>query len=401
MKKKSKPTKKQVRHEQAKRRRSESQRRRRQETRKVEEQLWREMQPLLEGYDLDDKEEWFVFATRAMLDSARLCDEPEFEGLAVNPADALQASVTMHTLYVPAPEELARMSDEERKDVTSEADINTVAKLVNPALQRDVLNRFGQCRRRLKRAGQTDTLSLAAAVELLLRMDTRAEIWGTCGILHVALQRALSKASALEKEEAGALRLAQAFQPDVETVFDLEAETPAYTAFWEAVGTNTELADYVRRQMELTDDSWDIQQKLDGELALAIFDPEEIEGFSSDVAAAMRGGHIEEDQSESRVQNDALDSIEQRLPELIRTRFSPERFSELLQDLENVIEDQDSLPTIALRARLLHGQFSNAAVPYWENGAFGQFLLGVLLSPVWMEEGEEAFDDDGDDDDEA
>jgi len=88
-----KSTNKQTRRKQDQRRRREAERKHRQAAELAEAQLWRELEPRSQGYNLDDDDQFIEFASQVMLDSAVLHDEPEFHDLAFDPAEAMLAEL--------------------------------------------------------------------------------------------------------------------------------------------------------------------------------------------------------------------------------------------------------------------------------------------------------------------
>jgi hypothetical protein len=402
MKKKGKPTQKQTIRDQDRRRRREVEHKRRQAAEQAEEQLWREMEPLLAGYNLDDDdEEWYTFASRVMYDSSTLYQELEFKNLEFpfEPAGAMHALSFEFNLHVPDPDELDQLPDEEREDIVSEAQINAVSKSIETKFQRAMLVTLAHCRQRLKRERQTDKLALAAATEMLLRNDSRPVIWAMCGILHEAFNQSLDEAFALEQATEDAFAAARAIQPDVAEVEDLEEGSPAYKAFWEEAEKTPGLLDYLDRQAELEEERMETLRKSESELAGELFDPDEMVQFldvlmekskAQGIDLAKVGGL---DPGEKHAVSQFL---EKQLPEVIRATFSPERFQEIVQDLEEISETEDETNSRIQTAQLLHAQFSNDKLPYWENPMFGQFCINSLMAL----EAERPFDNELEDDDE-
>jgi hypothetical protein len=402
MKKKGKPTRKQTHQDQDRRRSREAERKRRQAAQQAEEQLWCEMEPLLADYNLDDDdEEWYTFASHVMYDSSTLYEEPEFADLAFpfDPAGAMHALLFEFDLHVPDPDGLDRLPDEEREEVVSEAQINAVTKFVEPKFQRAMLVTLAYCRRRLKREKQTDKLALAAATEMLLRNDSRPVIWAMCGILHKAFSKSLDEAFTLEQAVEDALKPAQAIQPDVAEVQDLEEGSPAYEAFWKAVEKTPGLPDYLDRQAELEEERLEMIRESEDELAGELFDPDEMDQFFGVLVERSKTQGIDLDKvgDLDPTEKHAISQfLETRLPEAIRATFSPERFQEVLEDLEEIIETEDESDPRVQTAQLLHTQFSEDKLAYWENPMFGQFCINSLMA-LALEEAEESFDDEIDD----
>jgi|GEM_PF-3757002 len=381
-------------------RRRELERKRQLAEQQAEEQLWREMQPLSARFDLetDDHDEQIAFASHIMIESASLYDEPEFHGLAFpfKPAEAMSAMVGMFNVHVPAPDELEQLPEEERNDALSEAQVYAISEFIEPRFQRDMLKAFARCRQRLARQKQTDQLAMAAAAEWILRGDTRPEIWATCGILHKAFHNTLEQGFAFQRAADEALQAAQAIQPGVTEAEELEPGSPAYKAFRKAAGKTPGLLEYLDRQAELEFERIETLRENEGELALELFDPEEIDQLLEAVVARMKASGADLSQPGQQSESQAL---MRQLPDVLKTVFPPERFQELMDDLQDMIATGDPLDPMVQMARMLHGPFSDKSLPYWENPAFIQFCLGAVLESMLGAQ-DELFDDEFDEEDE-
>lgn len=382
-------------------RRRELERRRRQAEQQAEEQLWREMQPLSARFDLetDDQEEQITFASHILIESASLYDEPEFQDLAFpfEPAEAMYAMLSAFNVHVPPPGELERLAEEERNDVLSEGQVYAIAECIEPRFQREMLKAFARCRQRLARERQTDPLAVAAAAEWILRGDTRPEIWATCGILHRAFRKSLEQGFAFQQAAEEALKAAQAIQPGVTEVEDLEPGSRAYKAFRKAAAKTPGLLEYLDRETELEFERIETLRENEGELAMELLDPEEIDQLLDGVVARMKTSGADltkpDDWDSQRGESQAL---MQQLPEVIKGTFPPERFQELMDDLEGVIEDGGQLDPIVQVAQMLHDQLAEKSLPYWENPVFIQFCLGAVIES-WLGTPDEELDEEDED----
>ena len=396
MKKQSKPTPKPGR-KGANHRRGQPPTRRQTEL-QARDQLLHEAQPLMTQYDLrsDNQEEWTKFASQVMFDSTALYGEIEFHDMVFDPAEVIYTVTHQFSASVPSPEELDKLPQAEREDIVSEAYIHSAAEFVQPELVRAILDELVDCRKRLKREKRTDQLALAAATEMLLRSDSRPVIWGTCGILQKMLRNALEEAFAFEEAREEALKAAQIIQPDVTDVYDLEEGSPADLAFWEVVDKTPDLEDYLDRQSELEDQELEMQHQLDGELAADLFDPEELHEFLTGLVEDLEAHRVEpiSDRplmpSEESAANQAL---MERLPEFIKATFAPERFEELIETLDEIIEKGDEADPKIQRAEELSDALADDSVPYWENPALAQFIFNALVASV-LEEADSFEDED-------
>jgi len=348
-------------------------------------------------YDLrsDNQEEWTKFASQVMFDSTALHDEIEFHDMVFDPAEVIYIVTRQFGASVLPPEELDKLPPAEREDIVSEAYVNAAAEFVQPELVRAILDELVNCRKRLRREKRTDQLALAAATEMLLRTDSRPVMWGTCGILQKMLRKGLEEAFAFEQAREEALKAAQAIQPDMTDVYDLEEGSPADLAFWEVVDKTPDLADYLDRQLELEDEELEMRHQLDGELAADLFDPEELHEFLTGLVESMEAHDVEliSDSplmpSEESEANQALE----RLPESIRATFAPERFKELIDALDEIIEEGDEADPKIQRAEELSDALSDDSMPYWENPALAQFIFNALVASV-LEEADSFEDED-------
>lgn len=391
--------KKQTRKKQAQRSRKPQRLSRHQANLRAEDELWHEMRPLLVKHNLRhaSDEGWTAFAAQVMFDSTALYDETEFQGLLFDPAEALHAMAHEFDAHVLPPEEYQQLPQEEREDLATEAYVNAVAGFIYPEFQSAILDVLVDCRKRLKREKRTDMLALAAAVEKLLRDDDRPVIWGVCGILQRAFQASLQEASEFEEARAEALKAARAVQPDVTEEYDLEDGSPADLAYWEVVDKTPGLSDYLDRKWELEEEAMEEWTQLDGELAAELFDPEELHDFLMALVENLKAHGIDlttgilTTPSEER---DASQVLLTQLPESIKAIFLPDRFRELLDDLDGFIEEGDDSDPMTQRARQLHDAFSEGGAPYWENLALAQFIFNALIASMLESSEQEVLDDD-------
>jgi hypothetical protein len=365
-------------------RRQEMERKRRLAEQQAEEQLWREMQPFSAQFDLEtnDHDEQIAFASHIMIESAALYDEPEFHDLdfPFTPAEAMYAMVSTFNVRVPPPDELERLPEEERNDALSEARVYAIAEFIEPRFQKDLLKAFARCRQRLAREKRPDPLAKAAAAEWVLRGDTRPEIWATCGILHRAFRNTLEQAFAFQRAADEALAAAQAIQPSVTEVEELEPGSPADKAFRKAASKTPGLLEYLDRQAELELERIETLRENEGELAIELFDPEEVDQlFEAMVACIQAPGADLAQPGHRAVGRDESLALTQQLSEALKAVFPPERFQEMMDDLQGIIEDGDPSDPVVQTALMLHDPLSDKSQPYWENPAFIQFCLGAVL----------------------
>ena len=358
----------------------------------TEERLWREMQPFSAQFDLetDDHDEQIAFASHIMIESAGLYDEPEFQSLVFpfRPAEAMSAMVGKLNVHVPALDELERLPEEERNDVLSEAQVYAIAEFIEPRFQKEMLKAFVRCRQRLAREKRADRLATAAAAEWILRGDTRPEIWATCGILHQAFHNALERGFAFQQAADEALRAAQTIQPGVTEADELEPGSPAYKAFRKAAGKTPGLLEYLDRQTELEFERAEALRENEGELAMELFDPEEIDQLFEAVVARLQASGIDASRPGAQSEGQVL----HQLSETLKAVFSPERFQEMRDDLEGIIEDGDPSDPVVQTARMLYDPLSDKSLPYWESPAFIQLCLGAVVE-LALGAQDELFDD--------
>jgi hypothetical protein len=390
VKKQSKSIKKQARRKQDQRRRREAELKHRQAAELAEAQLWQEFESLTQGYDLDDDDEFIEFASLMMHDSSELFEEPEFHDLAFDPAEAMLAELGSFNATVPAPEKLEQLPEEEHQGLLEDAQVRAVSTLVTPGFQRNVLTRFKQCRERLRREHKAKQLALASATEMLLRNDSRAIIWATCGMLHKAFGAALETAFEFQKAEEQALSAAQAIQPDITDVANLEKDTPAYRAFWKAAGKTPGLTEYLEHADEMSATVFEMQRDLNVRLGLELFEPEEIEDLVHALTESMKAQGVDLDSKRHKRSKPPISAS--TFPDVIKAQLPPERFQEIMDDLDRLIEEGDEMDEIVQRARILRDDFGESDLPYWENHAVQQLCLDVMVADV-VDSAEEGQDD--------
>ena len=390
MKKQSKSIQKQARREQDRRRHREAERKHRQAAEQAEVQLWNELDPLAQGYDLDDDDGFIEFASQMMHDSAGLFEEPEFHDLAFDPAEVMLLEMGSFNATVPAPEKLEQLPEEEHQGLLEDAQVRAVSRLVTPGFQRNLLTRFKQCRQRLRRERKAKQLALASATEMLLRNDSRPIIWATCGMLHMAFGAALETAFEFQEAEVQALHAAQAIQPDIADVADLKEGTPAYRAFWEAAGKTSGLTEYLERIEEMSAIVFEMQRDLNIQLGVELFEPEEIENLVHALTASLKAQGV--NLGSARDERSKPPISESTLADVIKAKLPPERFRKITDDLDRLIEEGDEMDEIVQRARVLRDDFGESDLPYWENHTVQQLCLDVMVADVF-DSGDEGQDD--------
>jgi hypothetical protein len=75
----------------------------------------------------------------------------------------------------------------------------------------------------------------------------------------------------------------------------------------------------------------------------------------------------------------------EQLPESIKATFAPERFEELIEALDEIIEKGDEADPKIQRAEELSDALADDSMPYWENPAFAQFIFNALVASVLEE----------------
>lgn len=377
--------KKQIRKQQINRRRAKQRLTRRQAQLRAQDELWHDMRPLLIQYNLRDAsdEAWLEFAAHVMHDATALYDEPEFSELLFHPADAIHAVANEFNARVPPPDQFNKLSEEEQADYTTEAYVNVIAQFISPEFQQDVWDALVDCRQRLRREKQTRKLALASAVEMILRDDARPEVWGACGLFFEALQASLDKAGQFEDAREKALQAARAIQPDVTSELDLVEDSPADQAYWQVVDNTPGLADYLEASQEIEEEDMLERQALDVELASELFDPDELQELVDDLVADLQAQGIELLGTDSTPQE--AQTAVARLSQFVQTHISPERFEQILSDLQDVIEEHKRDDLVVQRAKDLHTWLTQDDVTYWQNIAFQQLIFDALVENVLAE----------------
>jgi hypothetical protein len=242
-----------------------------------------------------------------------------------------------------------------------------------------MLSALSRCRRRLKHEGQQDKLALAAAVESFLRTESSPHMWSTCGLLSITLNDALDEAYAFEENKQAALELAQDIQADIEDIYDLQEDSPAYQAFWKAVRETPGLEEYLERQQELEDAEAEQFYQVDSELAEALLFPEEIDDFLDGLAERLKSMGVALDSPDMPLPAERS-LISEQISSLIQAIIPPERFQEMIGDLAMVIEGADEADLVAHRGQELYDELSTDELTYWENPALAQFLFNAAIA---------------------
>ena len=204
---------------------------------------------------------------------------------------------------------------------------------------------------------------------------------------------ALETAFEFQKAEEEALKFAQAIQPDITEAADLQEDSPAYRAFWEAAAKTPGLTEFLERAEELGATLFEAQHELNAELGIELFEPEEIEDLVVSLVENLKTQGVDlggerPDQSKSLI-------VESTLSDVLKAQILPERFQELVDDLASIVEEGDEMDAVVRRAQILRDDLTGTDPPYWENPVFQQLCLDVMVADV-LGSAEEDEDDEAD-----
>jgi hypothetical protein len=124
--------------------------------------------------------------------SGYMAEEPEFEGIIVDPMLCMDTLAEVVEELDIEPESLEELSVEDREDTQMEILVGITRRLLTDELRQDILNGLNDLRLRLKQSGNREETAKAAALQAFLSGDASSEIWPMTGLVQAIFYRSLA-----------------------------------------------------------------------------------------------------------------------------------------------------------------------------------------------------------------
>lgn len=277
----------------------------------------------------------------AVLDSADLVEEPEFEEVLVHPFRATETLAEVGQELGLNPETLEQLPPEEQADRQAEIIELTTRRLFTAELRQDIVAALERLRQRLKRSGEKQKVARMAALQSFLSKSDYDEIVPMIGLVQAVVRRSL--VAGFELMEAS-MEVADASKVEVDdSALTIREKLVQSTVPKKAEAVLKKIPGLSRFLEKQADRTWEegTAALFRGELYLELFTQEEIEGGVEVFQEVV--GNVRTDEVDSApvvLSKDKARMIAGRLGEYVTDLMTPERLERLRDRVETVIEDR-------------------------------------------------------------
>jgi hypothetical protein len=277
----------------------------------------------------------------ALVDSAELADEPEFEEILVEPLLCTATFVKVGEELGHDPDALLELPEEEREDVHIEMLVETIQQLLTDELRQEILDGLDKLRSRLKQAGRRKEAARAAVMQSFLSEMADSQMWALIGLVQSLFHRSVfvgfdmieASAEVWEAEEWDE-------EPPilVERLAQSSLERKAESLLNKVPG----FSEYLSRQADTT---WEegVKAVFDGELYLGLFLEEELVA-GLDLFRQSFGGALEEaisqELDEVEMSGEAAEDFLSRVDDHVAGLLTPERLDQMRARLDVVLKER-------------------------------------------------------------
>jgi hypothetical protein len=127
-----------------------------------------------------------------LIASEELADEPEFEGLLINPMLSAETAVQVGQEMGFTPETLADLPGQEQRDAQMEILDESMRRLLTEEWCQDILKALNDLRLRLKRSGDKGKTAQVATLQSFLREDKSRATWPMMGLVQAILRSSIA-----------------------------------------------------------------------------------------------------------------------------------------------------------------------------------------------------------------
>ena len=311
-----------------------------------------------------------------MLASDDMADEPELEGIIIDPMLCADTFADVAQEMGIDPQDLG-LSEEEREEIQMQILEESTKRILTEELCQEILKGLNALRLRLKRSGQRNEAARAAALQLFLSEKESEDIWPMLGLTQAIFHRSLAIAFNLidaSREVIEAEGLAEGEGSLLERLAQSSMDQKADELLKKIPG----LRGYVEKQ---ADEIWEegVEAIFMGELYLGLFTQEELLGgieiFAKEVGYDSDTGMISEEAF--ALPEEAGRTLVLRLDEYVEGLFTAERLEQLRVRLDVLLKEKANEKCLAFILMLVEYMKDEDAV---ENEK--EFLIKALLGEM-------------------
>ena len=314
-----------------------------------------------------------------LIASEDLANEPEFEGLLINPMLSAEMVAQVGQEMGFTPETLADLPEQEHRDVQMEILDESTRRLLTEEWCQDILQALNDLRLRLKRSGDTEKTAQVATLQSFLRADKSRATWPMIGLVQAILHSSII--AGFDMIEASMELLPDGVESTDTTLIDRLMQSSLAEKAGRALEKVPGLKKYMEKQV---DQMWEegVEAIRAGSLYLELYSQEELAGAVEIWAALMGYESAQEmmvkDQPLQEVSKEVTETYLVRLESYIAELFTATRLDQLRGRMDAIMRDPaykgEWLPFIVLLREYL--QDENAV-----QNEMG-FLIGALFGEM-------------------
>ena len=293
----------------------------------------------------------------ALMDSADLIDEPEFEDLIIDPLLCVDTFIGIGEELGVDPEEFRDLPDEEVEDSQFDLLEKTIQRLLTDQVRRDIDKSLNELRLRLKRSRKPEKVAQVAALQTILNDKGSREIWPGIGLVNAIFQRSLAAGFELLQMSMEAEALDTLDQPA--TLSQKLAQSSLVQKTDALLKKIPGLSGFLEKQ---ADKIWEEGEEavFKGELYLELFTEEELEAAAEIFAEVLElettEGVSSEEINRPELTQARIKTLISRVDDYVTGLFTPERMSRLEARLNEAANDP-SYPEKWLSFRLMLAEY--------------------------------------------
>ena len=285
-----------------------------------------------------------------LLDSADLADEPEFDEIIFDPAQAVDAFSKAGEKLGLGPDNLEQfeaLSPDERGDKHLEMLEMTAKELLTEEIRQDILARLDKLRLRLRHGfGKRKKVAKVAGLQLFLSGKEGKEMWFANGLVSALIHRSVTAGFELYTTVADVMGAAGVEDDDSALTLMEKIEQSSLTK--KASGFLKKVPGLRKFLENETDKIWDegIEAVYSGKLFLELFTEEELEGGAEIMREAFGGDEddeyeVTEETVRPQFNEENIKNFIVRIDEYVTELFTPERLDQLRMRLNEVLQDKE------------------------------------------------------------
>lgn len=273
--------------------------------------------------------------------SAELADEPELEGIIIEPFLCMNEFVRAGVAMGHDPSTFLELPEEEREAVQFDMLAETIRRLLTDELRQDILDGLDKLRLRLRQSDSVKGVARVAVLQSFLSSEAESDIWASVGLVHAIFHRSISAGFELAEVSAEAFE-AEGSGRDPMSLAEKLGRSSVVGKTESLLKRVPGLGEYLSKQADTT---WDEGRRavFDGELYLGLFGEEELI-VGQDLFRQSLGSALEEATSRGLDERETpaadFQDFVSRVGDYIAGLFTPERLDELRARLDAVLRER-------------------------------------------------------------